>query len=107
MDASRSFYLNSRQSDFPSAGTDITDTDIPCVVPGNDNAATKRWLLVSCRFFSSAIRREVRDRRLTLTCGRVNNRSEPGGPGSLRCWRQCAGHTQTSSWGSSMSNELI
>ena len=51
MDAPRSFYLNSRQSDFPSAGTDITDTDIPCVVPGNDNAATKRWLSVSCRFF--------------------------------------------------------
>jgi hypothetical protein len=53
MDARRSFYLNPRQSDFTdlSARSEITDTDIPYVIPANDNVPAKGWL--------SAIRRTL------------------------------------------------
>ena len=54
MDARRSFYLNSRQNDFadPSAGlsrSDLVDTDIPFVIPANDNVPAKGWLAANCR----------------------------------------------------------
>ena len=60
MDARRSFYLNSRQSDFAglSAGmcrSDIADTDIPYVIPANDNVPAKGWLSATCRTLFSRL----------------------------------------------------
>jgi hypothetical protein len=60
MDARRSFYLNSRQSDFTdlSAGmprSDILDTDIPYVIPANDNLPAKGWLSAICRSLFSRL----------------------------------------------------
>ena len=54
MDARRSYYLNSRQSDFAdvSAGrprSELDETDIPFVIPANDNVPPKGWLSASCR----------------------------------------------------------
>jgi hypothetical protein len=51
MDARRSFYLASRQNDYdsPSAEADWVDSnDIPCVLPANDNKATKDCLSTRC-----------------------------------------------------------
>jgi tRNA A37 threonylcarbamoyladenosine dehydratase len=57
MDARRSFYLNSRQSDFTdlSARSEITDTDIPYIIPANDNVPAKGWLLAICRTLFSQL----------------------------------------------------
>ena len=45
MDARRSFYLGSRQDDFDMAAQDnkgrVNCTDIPYVVPANDNVPTR------------------------------------------------------------------
>ena len=64
MDARRYFYLNCRQSDFAdlSAATsrsDIANTDIPFVIPANDNEPPKSWL--------SASRRTLFSRLITLS----------------------------------------
>ncbi len=53
MNARRSFYLNPRQSDFTdlSVRSEIADTDIPYVVPANDNVPTRGWLASSLALF--------------------------------------------------------
>ncbi len=57
MDARRSFYKNSRQSDFTdlSARSEITDTDIPYVIPANDNVPAKGWLSAICQTLFSRL----------------------------------------------------
>jgi hypothetical protein len=51
MDARRSFYLASRKDDFAEPAADLStidSTDIPYVVPANDNAWTKDRLSARC-----------------------------------------------------------
>ena len=51
MDARRSFYLASRQDDFaepPKDASRLDFSDIPYVVPGNDNLRTKERLSARC-----------------------------------------------------------
>jgi hypothetical protein len=49
MDARRSFYLNSPQSDFTDLliRSEITGTDIPYIVPANDSQQARSWLSAS------------------------------------------------------------
>ena len=60
MDTRRSYYLNSLKSDFadPTAvrsRSDIADTDIPYVIPANDNVPAKGWLSICRALFSRLI----------------------------------------------------
>jgi hypothetical protein len=61
MDARRSYYLNSLKSDFADptvvrSWSDIADTDIPYVIPANDNVPAKGWLsAISRTLFSRLI----------------------------------------------------
>ena len=51
MDTRRSFYLASRKDDFAEPAADLSTidfTDIPYVVPANDNASTKDRLSARC-----------------------------------------------------------
>ena len=51
MDTRRSFYLASRKDDFAEPAADlstINSTDIPYVMPANDNAWTKDRLSARC-----------------------------------------------------------
>ena len=51
MDTRRSYYLASRQDDFDSPTPDedwVDFTDIPYVVPANDNTRTKDRLSARC-----------------------------------------------------------
>jgi hypothetical protein len=51
MAASRSYYLNSRQDDFakPHADTGaVSVSDVPYVMPANDNSRTKDRLSTRC-----------------------------------------------------------
>ena len=56
MDTRRSFYLASRKDDFAEPAADLStidSTDIPYVVPANDNAWTKDRLSARCGATSS------------------------------------------------------
>ena len=51
MDTRRSFYLASRKDDFAEPAADLStidSTDIPYVMPANDNAWTKDRLSARC-----------------------------------------------------------
>jgi hypothetical protein len=51
MDTCRSFYLNSKQDDFAEIDAETRQpdtTDIPYVIPANDNSPTKVRLSVRC-----------------------------------------------------------
>jgi hypothetical protein len=51
MDARRSYYLNSRQDDLAevdAAKGEHDTTDLPYVIPANDNAPTKVRLAARC-----------------------------------------------------------
>jgi hypothetical protein len=51
MDRCRSFYLASRQDDFDVPAPDeasVDLTDIPCIIPANDNVQTKDRLSTRC-----------------------------------------------------------
>ena len=56
MDTRRSFYLASRKDDFAEPAADLStidSTDIPYVMPANDNAWTKDRLSARCGVTSS------------------------------------------------------
>jgi hypothetical protein len=51
VDRRRSFYLASRQDDFDVPAPDepsVALTDIPCIIPANDNVQTKQRLSARC-----------------------------------------------------------
>jgi hypothetical protein len=51
MDASRSYYLNSKHDDFAELDPEkcrLDTTNIPYVIPANDNAPTKVRLSARC-----------------------------------------------------------
>ena len=64
MDTRRSFYLASRQDDFAEPAADLSpidSTDIPYVMPANDNLWTKDCLSARC---GALLRRLIALRRL-------------------------------------------
>ena len=55
MDTRRSFYLASRQDDFAESAADLNPsdcTDIPYVMPANDNVRTKEPFVGSLQDFA-------------------------------------------------------